>query len=53
MLVYCLKCRKNKESENSKIVKIKNGRIMALSNCAVCGSKSRDLLKSKKIRVYL
>ena len=28
MLLYCLKCRKNKESENPKVAKAKNGRIM-------------------------
>ena len=39
MFSYCLKCSKNTESENQKIVKTKNGRIMLLSNCAVCGFK--------------
>ena len=32
MLPYCLKCRKNTESKNSKVVKTKNGRMMLLSN---------------------
>ena len=31
MLSYCLKCRKNTESKNPKLVKSKNGRIMLLS----------------------
>ena len=31
MLSYCLKCRKNTESKNPKLVKNKNGRIMLLS----------------------
>ena len=31
MLSYCLKCGNNTEN--------KNGRIMLLYNCAVCGSK--------------
>ena len=35
----CLKCRKNTESKNPKAVRIKNGRIMLLSKCAVCNSK--------------
>ena len=38
MLSCCLKCRKNTESENPKVVKTKNGRIMLSSNCTVCGS---------------
>ena len=33
MLSYCLKCRKNTESKNLKIVRTKNGRIMLVSNC--------------------
>ena len=28
MLSYCLKCRKNTESENPKVIKAKNGRMM-------------------------
>ena len=39
MLSYCLKCRKNTESENLKIVKTKDGRIMLSSNYVVCGIK--------------
>ena len=40
MLSYCLKCRKNTESKNSKVVRTKTGRIMLLSRCTVCNSKS-------------
>ena len=39
MSLYCLKCTKNTESKIPKVVKTKNGRIMLLSKCAVCGSK--------------
>ena len=35
MLLYCLKCRKNTENENSKVVKTINGRIMLLWKCVV------------------
>ena len=35
MSSYCLNCRKNTESKNSKAVKTKNGRIILLSKCAV------------------
>ena len=34
MLAYCLKCSKNTESKNPWAAKAKNGRIMALPNCA-------------------
>ena len=33
---YCLKCRKNTESKNLKVVRTKNGRTMLLSKFAVC-----------------
>ena len=39
MLFYCFNCRKNMESKNLKVVKIKNRRIMLLSKCAVYESK--------------
>ena len=39
MLSYCLKCRKNTESKDPKVVRTENGRIMLLSKCAVCDSK--------------
>ena len=39
MLSYCLKCRKNTKSKNSKVVNTKNGRTMLLSKCTKCDSK--------------
>ena len=39
MLSYCLKCRKNTESKNPKVVRTKNGRITLLSKCKVCNSE--------------
>ena len=36
MLLYCLKCRKNTESKNPKVVRAKNIKIMLLSKmCSV------------------
>ena len=45
MLTYCLKCRKNKESKNSKVVRTKNRGIMLLSKCEVCDSKKLKFIK--------
>ena len=45
MLTYCLKCRKNTESKNSKVVRTKNRRIMLLSKCEVCDSKKLKFIK--------
>ena len=52
MVSYCLKCRKNTETNNPKVPTTKNGRIMLLSKCAVCDSKKRNLSKSKKLVSY-
>ena len=48
MLSYCLKCRKNTESKNSKEVKTKNRWIRLLLNCAVCISKNSRLIKEQE-----
>ena len=48
MLTYCLKCRKNAESKNLKVIRTKNGWIMLLSNCAVCNSKKSKFIQWKE-----
>ena len=35
MLSYCLKCKKNTESINPKVLKTTNGKTMILSKCAI------------------
>ena len=49
MLSYCLKCRKNAESKNSKVVRTKNGRIMLL----VCNIKKSKFLKEQETKGLL
>ena len=53
MISYCLKCRKNAESKNPKVVKAKNGRIMVLSNCTICGSKKSKFIKQQEAKDLL
>ena len=48
MLSHCLKCRKNTESKNPKIARTKNGRIMLLSKCAGCDSKTSKFIKQEE-----
>ena len=48
MLSYCLKCRKNTESKNPKVVKTKTGRIMLLSKCAVGDGKKSKFIKEQE-----
>ena len=50
MLFYCLKCIKNIENKNPNIAKIKNGRIMPSSKCAVCNGKKSKFLKEQEAR---
>ena len=50
MLTYCLKCRKNTENLNSKILKIKNGRTMLLSKCTVCDNKKSRFMKEQEAK---
>ena len=47
-MYYCLKCRKNTESKNPKVVRTKNGRIMFLSKCEVCDRKKVKFIKEQE-----
>ena len=53
MLSYYLKCRKNTESKNTKVVKTKKGTIMLLSKCEVCDSKKSKFIKKQEARGLL
>ena len=48
MLRYCLKCRKNTESKNSKVAERKKGKIMLLWKCVVCNSKKLQFIKEQE-----
>ena len=48
MSSYCLKCQKNTESKNPKVVRTKNGSIMLLSKCAVRDSKKSKFIKEQE-----
>ena len=53
MLTYCLKCRKNTESKNSKFVRTKSRRIMLLSKCEVWANKKLKFVKEQEAGVLL
>ena len=48
MLSYCLKCRKNTEGKNPKVVRTKNGKIMLLPKCVVCDTKKSKFIKEQE-----
>ena len=50
MLTYCLKCKKDTESFNSKVLKTKNGITMLSSKCAICGSKKSRFMKQQETK---
>ena len=47
MLSYFLNCRKNTTSKNPKVVRIKDGRIMILSKCAVWDTEKLKFIKDQ------
>ena len=48
MLLYSFKSRKNTESENRKVLRTKNGRIMFWSKRAACDSEKLKLIKEQE-----
>ena len=51
MKIYCVKCRKDTENINPKIVRTKNNRLCN-QNVLFMELKNQDLLKSKTQKVY-
>ena len=52
MFSFCFKCRKNTESKKPKVEKIKKGRIMLSSNCAVFGNKKSRFIKEQEASAF-
>ena len=44
---YCVKCRKDTENINPKIVRTKNNRVSMQSKCPVCGIKKPRFVKEQ------
>ena len=53
MLSYCLKCKKNTERINPKVSKTSNGKIIILSQCAICGNKKSKFIKEQQAKGLL
>ena len=53
MKSYCLKCRKDTENINPRILKTSNNRTMVLSKCAICGSKKLRFIKNQEAKGLL
>ena len=51
MLSCCLKCKKNTDSINPRVLKTTNGKTVMLSKCAICGSKKSKASKQANKRI--
>ena len=49
MSPYCLKCRKNTENINPKVLITSNDKIILLSKYAMCGSKKSRCIKKQEV----
>ena len=50
---YCLKCKKNTENIDPKVLSTSNGREMILSKCAICGGKKSRFVKHQEAKGLL
>ena len=53
MKSHCLKCRKNTENINPRVLKTSNGKTMVLSKCAICDSKKSRFIKNQEVKGLL
>ena len=53
MKTYCIKCRKDIETLNSKIFKTKNNRLIMQSKCSDCGIKKSRFVKEQEAKGLL
>ena len=53
MNIYCVKCRRDTENIDPKMVKTKNNRLIMQAKCPVCGIKKSRFVKELKAKVLL
>ena len=53
VLTYCVKCRKDTENIDSKMVRTKNNRLVMQSKCSVCGIKKSRFVKEQEAKGLL
>ena len=53
MNTYCIKCRKDTENIDPKIVRTKNNRLVMQSKCSLCGIKKSIFLKEQEAKHLL
>ena len=53
MRTYCVKCRKNTENIDPRIVRTKNGKLLMQSKCIDCGIKKSRFVKEQEAKGLL
>ena len=53
MKTYCVKCRRDTENIEPKMVKTKNGRLLMQSKCTDCRIKKSRFVKEQKAKGLL
>ena len=53
MKTYCVKCKKDTENINPKMVRTKNNRLIMQSKCPVCGIKKSRFVKEQEAKGLL
>ena len=53
MKTYCLKCKKDTENIDPKIVRTKNNRLLMQSTCSNCKSKKSRFVKKQEAKGLL
>ena len=53
MKTYCVKCRKDTENIDPKIVRTKHNRLVMQLKCSVCGVKKPRFVKEQEAKVFI
>ena len=53
MKIYCLKCRRDTEIIDTKMIRTKNNRLIMQSKCPVCGIKKSRFVKEQEAKGLL
>ena len=53
MNTYCVKCRKDTENIDPKIVRTKNNRLVMQSKCSICGIKESRFIKEQEAKRFI
>ena len=53
MKTYCVRCRKDTENIDTKMIRTKNNRLIMQSKCPVCGIKKSRFVKEQEAKGLL